>query len=180
MKADTQDPEEAGGTGSPPGVQILSLLCGLVMAYLGFKSATQDYRRVDKLIHLSRFVETPGKILQSSVRRDSSGAAGAYYPDMLYEYFVEGKSIWGWRLSYEEESRSKTYWEKRLTGYAVGSLAAVYYDPQNPKESILEKKTDRLFRALLYLALGGACFLIGCLLVWLPLADWVKRGFFKK
>ena len=54
------EPEAPAST--PMGVQILSFLCGLLVAFLGFKSARQDWRTVDKLTHLDAFVETPGKV----------------------------------------------------------------------------------------------------------------------
>src|SRR6478672_10835474 len=120
-----EEEQESGGT--PLGVQILAFLCGLLVAYLGFKSTWQDFSRIDKLHHLDRMAETPGKFLQVKVRRDSTGSSDDFYPDVLYEYFVDGKSIWGWRLSYEEEPKPKAYWESRLANYAQGAAVPVFY-----------------------------------------------------
>lgn len=166
------EPEAAVGT--PHGVQTLAFLCGLVVAYLGFKSATQDFRQIRKLHQLDRYIETPGRFLQVKVRRDSLGAPDEFYPDVLYEYFVDGKSIWGWRLSYEDEPRTRKYWEDRLAKYSQGSAVPVYYDTRAPKEAILEKKYDSLYRIWMKLALGAGFLLAGVLLSVLPAAGWLR------
>jgi hypothetical protein len=176
MKPGTyREEEQDAGGGTPQGVQILAFLCGVVVAYLGFKSAGQDYSRLGKLRHLDRFVETPGKLLQVKVRRDSVGPENDYYPDVLYEYFVDGKSVWGWRFSYEEEPKPKAYWEARVAGYAEGGAVKVFYDAAAPKDSILEKKHDGLYRICLKMALGAGFLLVGLVLAVLPLGGWVRK-----
>ncbi|HKP95225.1 MAG TPA: DUF3592 domain-containing protein [Fibrobacteria bacterium] len=174
MKPGAYREEEQDG-GTPQGVQILAFLCGLVVAYLGFKSTWQDFSRIHKLHHLDRFVETSGKFLQVKVRRDSTGAADDFYPDVLYEYFVDGKSIWGWRLSYEEEPKPKAYWEGRLAGYAQGAAVPVFYSAQTPKDSILEKKHDGLYRIWLKMSLGAGFLFAGLVLAMLPLSGWIRK-----
>lgn len=159
----------------PAGIQLLSFLCGLLVAFLGFKSAHQDWRLLDKLTHLDAFVETPGRFLHIKVRRDSAGT-GEFYPDVLYEYFVDGKSIWGWRLSYEEEPKPEAYWKERLAGYAVGKPVPVFYNPALPKDSIVEKKRDSLYRLIMKLGLGVLFLAAGILLAVLPAASWIRKA----
>jgi hypothetical protein len=168
-----EEPEPSGGT--PLGVLVLAFLCGLVVAYLGFKSSWADYRQIDKLRHLERFIETDGRVLEVKVRGDTAGSSGDFYPDILYEYFVDGKSIWGWRLSFEDEPKPKAYWEGRLAGYAKGAPVKVYYHPALPKESILERKHDGLYRMWLRMALGIGFLGAGLLLSVLPFSGWLKR-----
>ncbi|MDB5051159.1 MAG: hypothetical protein JWO30_4230 [Fibrobacteres bacterium] len=174
-----EEEDDAGG-GTPLGVQILAFLCGLVVAYLGFKSTWQDYSQISKLHHLDRFVETPGKFLRVDVRRDSLGPKDDYYPDVLYEFFVDGKSVWGWRLSYEEEPKPRTYWETRLAGYAQGGTIKVFYKAGEPKESILEKRHDGLYRIWLKMGLGAGFLLAGLVLVVLPLGGWFRKPALRK
>lgn len=166
-------------TSTPLGVQLLSFAAGLVIALMGFKSAHQDYRLFAKLTHLDGLEATPGKFLEVKTRRDSTGSEKDWHPDVLYEYFVDGKSVWGWRLSYEEEPKPKAYWEGRLSGYAKGAAVTVYYDPKNPKDSILEKKYEGLFRIVMKMGLGILFLLAGLLLAVLPASSWVKIRFKK-
>jgi hypothetical protein len=88
---------------------------------------------------------------------------------------VDGKSVWGWRLSFEEEPGTKAYWEERLKGYAVGNPVAVYYDPAVPKDAILEKRHDNLFRVWMKMGLGAGFLLAGALLAGLSLSGWIRR-----
>jgi hypothetical protein len=166
--------------GTPMGVQILSFLCGLVVAILGFKSVHQDFLVIRKLTHLDSFVEVPGKLLQVKVRVDSTGSAEDFYPDVLYEYFVQGASIWGWRLSYEEKPASKSYWENRLSGYSVGTAVRVFYNPALPKDSILEKRHENLFRNWMKMLLGIGFLLVGLVLALLPMTTWLRKIFSPK
>jgi hypothetical protein len=168
--------EETESTaGIPLGVQSLSFLCGLVVAYLGFKSVYQDYESIRKLTHLDRFIETPGKFLQVKLRADSTGSAEDLYPDILYEYFVDGKSIWGWQLSYEEKPKPRAYWEDRLKGYQLGATVPVFYNPELPKDAILEKKHDGLYRSWMKMLLGSGFMLAGLVLAILPVASWLRK-----
>jgi hypothetical protein len=180
MKPITAPSEETEASAStPPGVHALSFLAGLVVAFMGFKSAYQDFTHVAKVTHLENFTATPGKFLEVKVRRDSTGSEKDWYPDVLYEYFVDGKSIWGWRLSYEEEPGPKAYWEGRLAAYSKGAPVTVYYDAGNPKDSILEKKHESLFRSLMKMGLGLLFLTAGGVLAVLPAAAWIK-GYFRK
>lgn len=166
-----EEPEAPSST--PLGVQILSFVCGLLVTVLGFKSARQDWLHIDKLTHLEAFVETPGKFLQVGIRRDSASSDDCY-PDVLFEYFVDGRSIWGWRLSYEDEPRSEDFWKDRLKPYAAGKPVTVYYNPADPKDSIVEKRRDSLYRVAMKMALGILFLAAGLLLAVLPAAAWIK------
>jgi hypothetical protein len=174
MKPAATLPEESDG-GTPQGVQILAFLCGLVVAYLGFKSTRGDWLLIDKMRHLDRFAETEGRFLEVGVRKDTVGSEGDFYPKVLYEYFVDGKSVWGWRLSYEEEPKPKAYWEGRLAGYAKDAPVKVYYNRDLPKDSILEKKHEGLYRIWVKMGLGLGFLLAGLLLAVLPVSGWLKR-----
>ena len=171
--AQQSESEPAGGV--PQGVRILAFLCGILVCWLGFKSARQDWRRIDALVHLDRLASTSGKFLHVNVRKDSLASGEDWYPDVLYAYSVASKSNWGWRLSFEEEPRSKAYWEERLKGYAAGTSVTVYYDPAAPKESIVEKKHDSLFRVWMKLGLGAGFLLVGLILSGLSLSGWFRR-----
>lgn len=160
---------------TPMGVLLLSFFCGILVTVLGGKSALQDWRAVRKLTHLDAFVETPGKLLRVAVRGDSGGSSGDYYPDVLYEYSVEGRGIWGWRLSYEDEPKPEQYWKERLSGYRVGATVPVYFNPEEPKDSIVERRRDSLYRTIMKMGLGLLFLLAGCLLAALPVLSWIRR-----
>ncbi len=153
----------------PAGVRIISLLAGVILMVLGWKSLVPDYQLFHKLTHMDQaYLPTPGKILQVNIRRDTAATGDKCYPDVLFEYFVDGKSIWGWRFSYEDEPRHRAYWEKRLSRYHVGDTATAYVNPKDPKDSFVEKKTDSLLRPLLKILLAAAFMAFGVFLFAIP------------
>ena len=156
MKADPRG--EITENVTPFGVLLLAFFCGIFITYYGIKSTREDIRDIKHLTSFDTFIPTEGKMLQVKTRCDTANHED-YYPDILFEYFVNQKSIWGWRLSYEEITQSKAYWEKRLQPYGVNQKVVVYYNPADPKDSLLEKKSDGLLRPLLKLS-GGLAFVI--------------------
>jgi hypothetical protein len=171
-----QTPDEPPETtGSIPfGVKLLAVIAGIVILVMGAESMRQDYREIRKLTHLDTdYRAQPGTWVQVKVRQDSSGS-GKFYPDVLFEYFVGGKSVWGWRLSLEEHPRPEGYWENRLAGYRVGDTVTVHVNPLDAKDSFVEMKTDGLIRPLLKGLVGLAFCVFGAFLLFIPLGGWLR------
>ena len=106
---------------------------------------------------------TPGRILESALVKDSSGK----YTDLRvrYEFHpgqrIEGATpritgVWFWNNKEQAEFVAR---------YTVGQEVEVYYDPGNPALNCLDR-TDRSSIAVMWiLALGGT--VLASLLVWL-------------
>jgi hypothetical protein len=171
-------PDETSGDASPGipfGVQLLAVVAGIVIFVMGVESILQDYRIVRSLTHLKTEYDTmTGTWLQLKVRRDSS-SSGKFYPDVLFEYFPEGKSVWGWRFSLEEHPKAEGYWEERLKRYKVGDTVTVHVRPSDPKDSFIEPRTDGIFRYLLKGLVGVGFCVFGAILVLIPVGGWLKR-----
>jgi hypothetical protein len=159
------DSQEADSSNLPFGVKALAIIAGIVLIIMGLRSISQDVVEIRKLTSLSKFEKTQAKWLQVSIRQDTTGSSGEFYPDVLYEYFVQGKSIWGWRLSYEDQSQPQSYWEKRLIGYHKDDTVSVFVNPQDPKDAVVEKKTDGLLRPVLKALVGCGFAGFGLILV---------------
>jgi hypothetical protein len=159
-------------------VQLLAVIAGLIILVLGAKSVLQDYDVIHKLTHLdAEYRATPAKWVQVKVRQDTTGG-GEYYPDVLFEYFVEGQSVWGWKLSLEEIAKPEAYWKERLKNYREGDTVTAYVNPKrptDPNESFVEMRHDGLLRPLLKGAVGVAFCLFGGFLVLVPIGGWLKR-----
>jgi len=171
----SDETSEAGSPGIPFGVQLLAVVAGIVIFIMGLESIRQDVHVIRSLTHLdTEYTSMKGTWLQVKVRQDST-STGKYYPDVLFEYFPEGKSMWGWRLSLEEHPRGKGYWEERLKSYKVGDTVTVHVRPGDPKDSFVEARTDGIFRYLLKGLVGVGFCLFGGLLVLIPAGDWIKK-----
>jgi hypothetical protein len=159
----------------PAGVMWLSLAAGALFMVMGARSAKQDFLDMHKLLQLSDYQASPAHWLKVELRQDSAGSGEEYYPNVLYEYFVAGRSIWGWRLSYEELPRPKAYWEMRLRPYKVGDTVTVFVHPENAQEAVAEKKSDGLFRPLVKVGMGVIFGIVGLLLFTVPIFGWLNR-----
>lgn len=171
-------PEEAPTPGSVPfGVQLLGFLAGTLILLLAGKSAVQDFRLARKLTHLDQYYEAvPARWVKLDVRRDASGDP-EFYPDVLFDMDVDGKSVWGWRLSLEENPRDSMHWVERLSGYAVGDTVTAYVNPKDSSDSFVEPVSDGTpYRIRLRGFMGLAFCLFGGTLVVLAVSGWVKSG----
>ncbi len=163
----------------PGGVLWLSFGAGLLFLVMGARSAQEDFKQVSKLMHLSSYQVMPARWLKVAVRRDTSESLDDHYPDILFEYFPNGQSVWGWRLSYEDLPRPKSYWDMRLKPYKVGDTVTVFWDGEHVQDCIVERKSDGLTRPLLKVAMGIAFALVGAVLTLIPVFSWFGK-FFKK
>ena len=85
---------------------------------------------------------TTGVVLSSSVQVRRTNRSRSEYPLVVYQYEVNGKSYQSQRVK-----ASDKFMSVRISGeaqatvarYPVGSSVTVYYDPNTPSESALEK-----------------------------------------
>ena len=173
--------ESDGPSSVPFAVQLLGFLAGAVILMLAGKSVLQDWRLAHKLTHLDALYEAvPATWVKVAVRRDASGDA-EFYPDVLFDYHVGGKSVWGWRFSLEETPHDSAYWAERLASYAVGDTVTAFVNPKDPKDSFVEKKTEgTTYRIRLRAFMGLAFCLFGGTLVVLALSGWLRNSSPKK
>ncbi len=171
----TPAPDTRDSASVPFGVRLLALLAGTVFLLLSTKSMLQDYRLYHKLTHLDELYDAvPATLLKVDIRRDEAGSPD-FYPDILFDANVGGTSVWGWRLSLEEAPGDSAYWLERLAPYRVGDTVTAYVNPQDPKDSFLEQKSDGVQRVLSKGMLGAAFGLFGGTLVVLSILGLVRR-----
>lgn len=76
----------------------------------------------------------------ASYESDSdSGTTTMYYPDLRYQYNVEGKEFTGTEVDLGDYSSSDISYAKKVTArYPVGKSVRVFYDPAHPGTAVLE------------------------------------------
>ena len=117
---------------------------------------------------------TNGAIIETGTTRNfSSGADGdsdivTYTPKLKYSFrvddveFISDKIAFGYGKSYNSEMAALS----ALQNYPVGKQVAVYYNPENPNEAVLERKNQRqvwgLVGGILLIVLGlcSSCSMI--------------------
>lgn len=115
----------------------------------------------------AKWPSTPGRITFSGVsahvpdREVDSSRSATYEAIVEYTYTVQGVEYHGNRLGFTgggTTSGLRSDAEKTLIPYPVGATAAVFYDPYNPSESVLQRKiqnqTAFLVMIVIFLLLG--------------------------
>ncbi|HEY1076707.1 MAG TPA: DUF3592 domain-containing protein [Fontimonas sp.] len=92
----------------------------------------------------SAWPQTIGRIVSSErivARRKRSGEAQrtAHRPALRYEYQAGGRRYTGSRISIGEIADNDPRLDEILTRYAVGNRVTVYYQPDRPANSVLER-----------------------------------------
>ena len=114
----------------------------------------------------ARWPTTPGTITAASVvmQGQAGGRGGYWVPSLSYDYSVNGQAFVGHRIRFGfVGSQSRSTVERMIAPYAVGSTGLLRYDPQNPRESVLEP--DSVTSNMLVTAIGGAVLILLGLLV---------------
>ena len=93
--------------------------------------------------------ETVGKVLHSEVemRRSRSGTSGystAYYPKVLYEYEVGGQRYQSQQISagFQMGLGNQATVQNQVAQYPPGTSIRIYFNPNNPAQSILDKSAN--------------------------------------
>ena len=111
---------------------------------------------------------TDGKVVRSQVvnKGGERGGGLTFLPDIEYQYQVKarrykGKNVF---LSYDVATGDRSRAEQRCAQYPVGREISVYYNPDNPADSCLERQADA--PGYIHIIAGafmffGACMIFG-------------------
>lgn len=138
----------------------LIVLFGIAGAVMIFKYF-QEQKEADESQGWS---STIGKITKSSIQREASYESSntLYFPEVEYLYEFLGTEYTGNRITFGgstgNSNRKKS--EETLAKYPVGKSIPIYYDPNNPQDSVLIRK----------MGTGGMVFLVvGILFVFISI-----------
>ena len=108
------------------------LLCGFVMIFGAGKVLLAWSMR--------QWPTAQGEVRSSSVLPVHSGTDRMYRPEILYAFTVGGIEYTGVRRTlFPIQTGGTGYAEKIVAQYPVGQRVTVYYDPRNPRESVLNR-----------------------------------------
>ena len=103
----------------------------------------------------------PGTVRTSGVVEDSSSSGSrrsssvTYHANVVYDYVVEGKAYQGERISYGSYGTGDEERATRIAaGYPEGAAVRVYFQPDDPGESVLEPGTEGV--PWFFVAMGSA------------------------
>lgn len=112
--------------------------CVLVILNVIFLAIIFATRR--KMIAVQSWASTMGTVLTSYLERRSSSDGSTNYPIVQYSYQVGGQMYQGAKIAPGMEVGG-TGAGKVVNRYPQGAQVMVFYDPNNPSDAVLEKKS---------------------------------------
>jgi Protein of unknown function (DUF3592) len=113
--------------------QIAGFLCLLI----GTAAGAFFVYTLMRAKQLSKWIVTQGTVLESKLRP----VGDSFEPFVAFEYKVRGMHYrhdtnkkFNYIYEYEDQAM------KKLKPYQIGKSVKVYFDPQNPQDSVLEKR----------------------------------------
>ena len=101
-----------------------------------------------------------GQVLAAVVGVQSGDDGPTYFPRITYTYSVNGQAYQNDRLVIGGGiSGSRGPAEQIVARYPAGSQVPVYYNPANPQEAVLERRSGS---TRFLVGLGAFLFLLGC------------------
>jgi hypothetical protein len=128
------------------------LLVVLFLFYIAFRSSRKADVSKD-------WPTTMGRVITATVeqRRSSSSEGGystSHYPQVIYEYTVNGQKYMGSKINFGMEVGYG--WagmaERIIAKYPVGGMVQVYYDPGDPIQAVLERSSGSSSKILIGVA----------------------------
>jgi hypothetical protein len=133
----------------------------------------------------ARWPSVQGRIVRSRLRavdtKKSDGASGrGNVPDIRYAYSVDGVDYRGKRISIGEIMPDTPEVEAALERYQVGRTGPVFYNPDNPKQAVLDRDPPASPRTMYAIAAG--VMLVGLAIVVTftvlgEIVEWLKPFF---
>ncbi|RCK72143.1 MAG: hypothetical protein ANABAC_2124 [Anaerolineae bacterium] len=160
---------------------LFALLCGgffcLIFGVLGVWLVITSRKERQKAAASQNWPSVPAQINLAEVRERSSlddegDVRRTYYAHVEYSYQVGGVTYQGDKIAFgaRKEYSSPKKPREEIARYPVGAQVRVYYNPENPKEAVLEHHVVGgnfmlIFGILaLLIALCSLCVLIGSLI----------------
>lgn len=148
------------------------MIIGLAVLLAGAWVTIQGIVQLDRAMAMRRWVPVEGEIYSSRVVEEIDRTIEArnqrvFRPDVRYSFVVEGTEYAG---SARSAAKTRASWrgfaEGVMSRYPVGRKVLVYYDPQNPRDSIVERGTAQPWAMLLTVA-GVVTAVSGGVWAWL-------------
>jgi len=121
----------------------------------------------------------PGTITTAEVKKsishdDDNNEIINYYPFVEYTYQVAGRQFSAKRLSFGAlvAPKNPAVVQEKLQKYPVGGQVAVFYDPQNPSDAVLERQAGGFKMGMI---IGIICLVISLCIGCGLLYSWIIR-----
>ena len=137
-------------------------LIPLIFAVVGFVLIYMYFKNLARVRASEGWPASQGTILESWVREstttdDDGSTSSHYYPEVRYAYQVVGVEYQGDKLTFGPKSGSaQSKAAQVVSNYPKGATVTVYYDPQKPSTSVLERNVSKslLLYGMIFIIIG--------------------------
>lgn len=145
------------------------LVTGLVAGILALVSAILiaigwfNHRRAQAAL---AWPMAPGQVLASGIGQENGENGVTYFPQVSYAYNVNGQTFQNQRIVFGGgQTGNPAPAEKMAARYPAGSSVSVYFNPANPQDAVLERRSGStgLLVGLGVALLIGGCGLFACI-----------------
>jgi hypothetical protein len=145
--------------------EILFLIFPLIFAGAGVMLIAVGITSYKKTKSTESWSTTTGTVRSSGIRRHNDEGTIKYAPEVDYQYSVDGQQYMSSVIRSEifvhfnDENEARQF----LRGYPPESKILVYYNPDNPKESVLQAKAAPVLH---FVTMLGALFCSFALIIY--------------
>lgn len=129
---------------------IFGLICGggliLIFAAIGIYLIYSSYKSRQKAGESQQWPSTSGEITEARVTHSTHTDADdnridSYSPYVRFTYQVSGQEFTGDKITFglKQAFNQEQKAQQALGRYQMGGQVSVYYNPDNPKEAVLER-----------------------------------------
>jgi hypothetical protein len=120
-------------------------LCSGIFFLVGLALFLVGIRTYQKSNQASNWMTTTGRITTSAVT-NTMGSDRKYYARIEYEYSVLGTTYVSNKINFSQrmgiDDTAMGTAEEKVKKFRAGSAVTVYYDPQDPRQAVIEKGGD--------------------------------------
>ncbi len=122
---------------------LIPVILGIGLAGFGVLFVVTAIRAKKASQATQAWTTSIGRVISTKLNRHTSyshdGPRTSYEPVVEYEYSVMGSPYRGQRVAFGADTFSRQHAQQVLDRYPQGSQVNVYYDPNQPVESVLER-----------------------------------------
>jgi len=134
----------------------LSLQLGIILMAFTLYGVYDNFNSLKYLgADPSQFQQTSGRIISSNIGMNGTRGGWKFY--IQYEYYIEGNKMTSERVHFGYQASSNpSYAQEYINKYPIGKEVIVYYNPDDPRESVLEPQVK--WYGQLYIFTAGILF----------------------
>jgi len=147
---------QSGGMMAGAVISCIVVVPFLIVALVFFFIWRRNNQQAQASLNWPSTIGTIGaSSVQARTSRTSSGRSTAFYPEVLYQYEVDGRKYLGQRIAfgsqvgYSDSNRAHAIVDR----YVPGNQIRVYYNPNNPGDAVLERSAGTSSRIFFWVAI---------------------------